>query len=122
MKPKPKPKSPFTGRWDIVSMETWDEDYFNVEVQAFVEFEKNGIGRFQFGYVLGCIDWRPATRDGKPGVEWSWDGTDEVVPVQGRGWAILQDGDLHGKILFHRGDESGLVAKRSTEKRRSIRL
>jgi len=25
-KAKPKPKSPFTGRWRIVSMSAWDED------------------------------------------------------------------------------------------------
>ena len=55
VKPKPKPKSPFYGRWHIVSMSTWDEDYFNEEVQAFVEFEANGTGHFQFGYVRGYM-------------------------------------------------------------------
>ena len=30
-KSKPKPKSPFLGRWDIVSMSNWDEEYFNEE-------------------------------------------------------------------------------------------
>jgi len=34
----PKPKSPFKGRWQIVSMTEWDEDYFNEEVEAFIEF------------------------------------------------------------------------------------
>ena len=29
---KTKPKSPFEGLWHIVSMDTWDEDYFNEEV------------------------------------------------------------------------------------------
>ena len=32
---KPKSQSPFVGLWHIVSMETWDEGYFNDEVQAF---------------------------------------------------------------------------------------
>jgi hypothetical protein len=44
---KVKQKSPFVGLWHIVSMETWDEDYFNEEVQAFIEFEESGAGHFR---------------------------------------------------------------------------
>ncbi len=68
---KRKPASPFTGLWHIVSMTGWDEDYFNEEVQAFIEFEENGTGHFQFGYVQGYMDWRPATRDGQPCAKWT---------------------------------------------------
>ena len=87
-KKKSKPKSPFLGRWHIVSMSKWDEDYLNEEVQAFIEFDDKGGGSFQFGYVRGVIDYREGLRDGKPGVEWSWDGNDEMDPAQGRGWAV----------------------------------
>lgn len=55
---KAKQKSLFIGLWHIVSMTGWDEDYFNEEVQTFIEFEENGTGHFQFGYVSGCMDWR----------------------------------------------------------------
>jgi hypothetical protein len=51
MMAKSKAKSSFAGLWHIVSMSGWDEDYFNEEVQAFIEFEENGTGHFQFGYV-----------------------------------------------------------------------
>ena len=54
---KPKPKPRFEGLWHIVSMSGWDEDYFNEEVQAFIELEANGTGHFQFGYVQGYMDW-----------------------------------------------------------------
>ena len=110
---------PFTGLWHFVSMTGWDEDYFNEEVQAFVEFEENGTGHFQFGYVSGYMDWRPATRDGEPGVEWCWEGGDgaDGTPLTGRGWAKLVDGDLHGMIFIHLGDESDFVAKRAKGKR-----
>src|SRR5438045_1685812 len=94
----PKPDSPFTSLWHIISMETWDEDYFNEEVQAFIEFEDNGTGHFQFGYVQGYMDRRLTTRDGEPAVEWSWEGNDEMDPAQGRGWAKLKDDELHGMI------------------------
>jgi hypothetical protein len=65
-KAKAKQKSPFEGLWHIVSMSGWDEDYFNEEVQAFIELEANGTGHFQFGYVRGYMDWRQGTRDGQP--------------------------------------------------------
>ena len=76
MAKKSKAPNPFLGLWHIVSMETWGEDYFNEEVQAFIELEENGTGHFQFGYVSGDMDWRPATRDGEPAVEWSWEGNE----------------------------------------------
>jgi hypothetical protein len=114
-KAKRKPASPFTGLWHIVSMTGWDEDYFNEEVQAFCEFEENGTGHFQFGYVHGCMNWRPSTRDGEPAVEWSWEGTDgaDITEMTGRGWVNLKDGDLDGMIFIHLGDESGFVAKQA---------
>jgi hypothetical protein len=118
-KVKRKPKSPFTGLWHIVSMETWDENYFNEEVQAFIEFEENGTGHFQFGYVQGYMDWRPIIRDDEQAVEWSWEGNDEMDPAQGRGWAVRKDDELHGMIVMHLGDESGFVAKRPEQQPRS---
>jgi hypothetical protein len=42
-KSKPKSKSPFLGRWHIVSMSMWDEAYLNEEVPAFIEFEDKGL-------------------------------------------------------------------------------
>ena len=117
---KTKPKSSFVGRWHIVSMETWDEDYFNEEVQAFIEFEADGTGNFQFGYVSGYMDWRPATRDGQAAVEWTWEGGDSAdgTPLTGQGWAKLEHDELHGLIVIHLGDESDFVAKRAKAQKR----
>ena len=122
-KAKKKPASSFTGLWHIVSMETWDEDYFNEEVQAFIEFEANGTGHFQFGYVQGYMDWRPTTRDREPCVELSWEGGDgaDGTSLTGRGWAKLEDGDLNGMVFIHLGDESGFVAKRAKAQKRPKR-
>ncbi len=63
---KSKPKSPFTGRWRIVSMSAWEDDYLDEEVQAFIEFEEKGSGSFQSGYVQGLMDCRTTIREGKP--------------------------------------------------------
>jgi hypothetical protein len=94
---------------------TWDEDYFNEEVQAFIELEDNRTGKFQFGYVSGDIDWRPGMRDGQQAVEWTWEGGDgaDGRPLTGRGWAKLEGEELHGMIVIHLGDESDFVAKRA---------
>jgi len=118
-----KSQKPFTGSWHIVSMTTWDEDYFNEEVEAFIEFEENGTGHFQFGYVSGYMDWRPTTRDDEPAVEWSWDGGDgaDGTPLTGRGWAKLAGDELHGMIFIHLGDDSEFVAKRVAEPKRRKR-
>ena len=120
-KKKPKPESPFLGRWHIVSMSNWDEDYINEEVRAFIEFEPDRRGDFQFGYVRGMIDYRDGVRDGKPCVEWSWEGNDEMDPASGRGWAVLEGDGLGGMIFFHQGDDSEFVATRATEKKATKR-
>jgi hypothetical protein len=84
-----------------------------MEVQAFIEFGKDELGEFQFGLVRGDMDYQLTHRDGKPAVEWSWEGNDEMDPVTGRGWAVLEGDELHGIIFIHQGDESDFVAKRA---------
>jgi hypothetical protein len=113
--------SPFEGRWHIVSMTEWDKDYINAEAQAFIEFEEQGSGSFQFGYVRGEMDCRLTTRDGEPAIEWTWEGNDENDPAQGRGWAVVKGDELHGMIFFHEADDSGFVAKKTTEKKATKR-
>jgi hypothetical protein len=56
-------------------------------------------------------------------VEWTWEGTDgaDITQMTGRGWAKLEDGDLHGLIVIHLGDESDFVAKRVKAQKRSRR-
>jgi hypothetical protein len=51
----------FEGIWHITEMENWDEDYFNMEVQAYIEIDNRGAGDFQFGLVTGAIDGEIAT-------------------------------------------------------------
>jgi hypothetical protein len=98
-------------------MEMWGQDFVDAEVEGFIEFGPNGLGSFQFGYVSGEIDYRDGTRDGKPSVEWSWDGTDEMDPAQGRGWAVIDGDEIHGLIAFYQGDESEFVAIRKDQPR-----
>ncbi len=117
-KSKKNPESPFVGRWHIESMSTWDEEYLNEEVQAYIEFDASGGGDFQFGYVQGQMDCRLTTRGEEPAVEWSWDGGDgaDGTPLTGRGWAVLRGDELRGMIFIHQGDDSEFVATRAKKK------
>ena len=110
------------GRWRITEMESWEGDYVDAEVKAYLRFDQNEGGEFQFGYVSGSIDYRLVERDGQPAVEWSWEGNDEMDPRSGRGWAVLApDGKLTGEIFIHDGDDSKFVAKRLVPARRTPR-
>ena len=108
--------NPFAGRWRIVSMSQWDEDYIDEEEEGYFEFDGKNGGEFHFGYVHGQMDCRLGTRDGEQAVEWSWDGNDEMDQAQGRGWAIVKGDELHGMIFFHQGDDSEFMAKRAKAK------
>lgn len=109
---KAKKESPFVGHWRIVSMTGWDQDFVNAEVEGYFEFDHKGMGDFQFGYVSGNIGYQLTERDGKPAIEWTFEGMDEMDPCSGHGWAVLEGDELHGMIFFHQGDDSEFVAKK----------
>ena len=121
MQKKSKAKNPFQGRWLIEHMDQWDVDEESEELQPFIEFERGDTGQFQFGCVHGQMDCQIAQREGKPAVEFTWDGHDEDDQVFGRGWAVVDGDKLTGMIFFHHGDESGFVANRMKEKPKPTR-
>ena len=41
-----------------------------------------------------------------------------MTEMTGRGWAKLEDEELHGMIVIHLGDESEFVAKRAKAQKR----
>jgi hypothetical protein len=44
---------PFVGKWSIVEMEAWDQEYIDMEVQGHFTFNQDGSGHFQFGLAQG---------------------------------------------------------------------
>ncbi|MFN9174284.1 MAG: hypothetical protein ACK58N_07160 [Synechocystis sp.] len=102
------------GLWHIYDMETWDEDYFNMEVQAFIDLYPNGCGEFQFGLVSGDLNGY-LDRDTKPTrFTFTWEGQDEMDEASGNGWVKLkEDGELEGFIRFHSGDDSHFNARKA---------
>ena len=100
------------GRWRIVEMEVWDRDAIDLLGPAFIEITSNGQGSFRFIAVEGWMDVREVDRNGASGIEFSWEGNDEMDPASGRGWAALaKDGALDGRIFFHMGDDSSFRAE-----------
>lgn len=95
------------GRWRIVAMPGYVEDYPDMVEPAYILFETDGLGAFAFGCVTGRIF---GAGEGDA-VAFSWDGNDEMDEVQGDGRAEFQpDGSLKGTICFHGGDEVNFIA------------
>jgi len=104
----------YEGIWHIVEMDMWDEDYCNMEVQAFIRVGSNGIGNFHFGLVSGGIDGEVVKTGNAERFEFTWEGQDECDPALGSGWLMLSGKDnLKGRIKFHLGDSSEFLAVRA---------
>jgi hypothetical protein len=97
----------FVGVWHITEMEMWDAEYFNMERQAYLEINSNGLGNFQFGLVTGQLDGEVEMSGNEERFSFTWEGSDELDPVSGSGWISLRGANkIIGKIKFHLGDSS----------------
>src|ERR1700692_4498368 len=96
-----------TGRWRMTEMDKWDQEAIDLVTPGCIEFDEDGLGSLGFIVVTGALDCRDADRDGQPGVEFSWQGSDEGDDASGRGWAALNpDGTLEGHHYLNPGDAS----------------
>jgi uncharacterized protein YndB with AHSA1/START domain len=104
----------YAGLWHITTMELWDADSLNMEVQAFIRITREGGGVFQFGLVSGHIDGEVVKTAAGERCEFTWDGNDECDPASGSGWLLITaKSEREGKIKIHHGDSSTLTAKRA---------
>ena len=106
-------KNKLAGKWRITSMSGWDKEYFDEEVPAYIQIDKNLMGEFQFGYVKGQIDGGIVKRQNQEFFEFTWEGSGECDPASGSGWIMLKDeSNADGEIKIHLGDSSTFQAKR----------
>jgi hypothetical protein len=100
------------GVWNIIGMENWDEDYYNMENQAYIEFKKDHRGSFQFGLVRGNFNgevYQYKNREER--FEFTWEGNDESEEVFGFGWVKRESlGRLEGEFRIHQGESSKFQA------------
>lgn len=93
-------------------MSGWDRDAIDLVEPGFIEFAGDRTGQFGFIAVNGWLDCRPADRDGRPGVEFTWEGADEGDRISGRGWAVWADDEtIERHLFFHPGDDSSFRAE-----------
>lgn len=114
-------KNPFTGPWRIVWMSGWDQDYVDMEVPGHITFETARSGSFQFGLVQGEMDCHIDRRQDQR-IEFTWQGFDEGDELAGRGHAEIVDGELHGHLYIHLGDDSAFRAIRQAAAHRPARM
>ena len=114
----PSPANSFLGHWRITETELWSREALDLLVPAFMRFEDDRMGGFQFIAVRGGLDCRFSERNGIPMVEFSWEGDDEGDARCGRGWAVLRGERLEGRLYIHGGDDSRFVATRMVRSRR----
>ncbi|HEY3147805.1 MAG TPA: hypothetical protein VGJ75_15715 [Dongiaceae bacterium] len=96
------------GKWRIVEMPDYEDDYADMMEPAYIKFDGDGRGEFAFGCVTGAIY---EAGDGNA-IEFSWNGNDEMDEASGDGWAELQpDGSIIGQICFDQGDEADFTAR-----------
>ena len=105
----------FKGRWKIVWMEMWDQDFVDEEVPGHVTFFDKGHGEFQFGYVCGSFVW--SMKKGR--VDSLWEGNDEMDLAHGDIRCEIKAGELHGVIGLFNGDRSAFRAVRENEQGRA---
>ena len=98
----------FRGRWKIVWMEMWDQDFVDEEVPGHVTLGDKGLGDFQFGYVCGSITW--SVKNGR--IDALWEGNDEMDPARGDIHRKIQEGELRGTSGLSSGDRSAFRAVR----------
>ena len=103
------------GMWYIYAMEMWDEDYFNMETQAYIEIQAAHSGEFQFGLVSGYLDGYLETLETKERFTFTWSGQDEMDEASGGGWMELNGEDeVEGVISLHGGDHSTFQAQKAS--------
>ena len=101
-----KQRNPYIGKWRVIEMEMWDQDFIDMETEGHFLFEKNQLGSFQFGLVQGQIDYRIEKIGEIERLEFSWEGQNENEEAFGRGWAAIKNDHLEGRFYFYLGDDS----------------
>ena len=103
----------FLGRWRITHMDEWDQDYIDMVVPGFIQFDPDDLGEFQFGTVHGFLDTRIEQDGSVQRIEFSWAGKNDTDPGSGRGWALVEGGLLIGHLYIHLSDDSEFTAERT---------
>jgi hypothetical protein len=113
--------SAIEGRWRITGTDLWCDDDLDLLGEAEIVFDRDGIGSIQVGALQAELDYRFDRAARPPRADFTWSGVDEMDPVSGRGWVLLEGASLRGKLFIHMGDDVVFSAAREDSKRRRSR-
>ena len=88
----------FAGRWRIIKMDVWDNDFLDEVEEAHITFQAGSDGEIAFGALAGDLDVRYGSRDGSACAEFSWQGSDDGEDACGRGWLMIGPA---GRLVGH---------------------
>jgi len=97
----------YSGKWRII-----ESDYTDLPDPGYVTLKRIQASGFKIGRLQGIMDCRIEEYGGSERIEFSWYGKIGTVIAYGRGWAIIRDEKLCGRIYIHDGDDSEFVAVR----------
>jgi hypothetical protein len=103
-------QNPFLGRWRIIWMSGWGQEYVDTEVPGHITFANGRAGSFQFGLLEAQMDCNVRAGSEPLRVDFTWHGFDEGDELTGRGYAEITDGELNGHLYIHLGDNSAFRA------------
>ena len=98
----------FNSRWEIIEMDAWDKKSIDLVEPGYIEFGNAKRGSLHFICIYADINYQ-INKDNK--VIFSFQGDEEGNLISGRGFAKIKNGNLHGRIFIHNGDESNFTAK-----------
>ncbi len=106
--PAPNPELRLKGKWRIVEAEMFERAYLNLAGPAFIELDGEGGGEFAWGALTATLSCGFTPH----GVDFTWEGCDEMDETSGEGWADLEDdGSLTGEFSYRNGDETSFKAR-----------
>jgi hypothetical protein len=108
----PRSSRPFHGRWRIVATDVWSVDELDGVASAHVTFRAGRQGEMELLAIEADVDYRAGRREGRPFIEFSWEGADDGQPISGRAWAFVEKRKLCGRLFIHGGDTATFVAER----------
>lgn len=95
----------FTGVWEVVSSRDFDDDYLRMEVAPYVRLQQEGKcvqGNYHIGLQSGDLTGQ---LQGDDQIVFSFEGMDEMDPVDGRGTATLSGDRLIFVLSYDPNDE-----------------
>ncbi len=107
-----KIKTEYVGKWRIIEMSEWDQDFVDLVARGHLTINADGMGDFAFGVFEADLDCRVEKRSDCEQLAFSFAGFDEGDEASGRGWATVKGNQMEGWFSFHMGDQSTFKAKR----------